>query len=116
MSGTSTPAGVPLSSLAKAEAMGAGDTIVGLVADPASGVVSPRNLTAGAVASAVASSGLFPALDKSGNLTLGGIPVWGVNQDGHLLCLATVPDTNDGFVPVAGSQVIYTDGGVFKRA
>lgn len=59
----------------------------------------------------------LPALDSGGALILSGASTWNTNGDGHLVVpLAAVPETSNGFVPVAGSNVVYTDGGIFKRA
>ncbi len=56
------------------------------------------------------------ALDDSGALLIGGRAALGSDKGGDLVLSATVQDTNDDFQPIAGSRVLYTDGGILKVA
>ena len=60
-------------------------------------------------------NGLAP-LGTLGELVLNEVSALQINGDGHYVLPATIPDTNDGFIPVAGSRVLYTDGGIPKIA
>ncbi|CAI9120450.1 hypothetical protein [Brytella acorum] len=64
---------------------------------------------AAAVAASLGGASLA-VLDTNGALLLGGKPRFGVDADGALTCPTPLPDTTNGFVPVAGSTVIYLNG------
>ena len=56
------------------------------------------------------------ALDPAGTLLLSNKAALAIDATGHVVVAAVVEDTNDGFEPVAGSRVLYTDGGILKVA
>jgi len=49
-------------------------------------------------------------VDTNGSLLLGGKPRWGVSPAGNLTAPTPLPDTTDGYTPVAGSGEVYLDG------
>lgn len=69
-----------------------------------------------AISALIGKPGGAAALDPSGTLLLNGQPALSINAQGQQVCPASIPDTNDGFVPVAGSRVEYLDGGIRKVA
>lgn len=109
MSGTTVHAGTPLTSLPNPTATAATDMLFMLVVGT-DGVAVPAMVPRSVVLKSAA------ALGANGDLLLSGLSALLINEDGHYVFPATIPDTNDGFVPVAGSRVLYTDGGVPKFA
>ncbi|MCQ8240507.1 hypothetical protein [Rhizosaccharibacter radicis] len=110
MSGTtSTPAGVPLSTLAPAAGMAASDTLLALIQDPVSKRFVPMQIPHAALAGSLTGPGLLAPLDATGALVLGGVSALSITPDGHMLIVLDLP-TSDPLVKGA----LWSNGGTLS--